>query len=125
MRWKKGRSTEAQRKLDEALKFYPGFPEALTFYGFIHATFQHWESAEQKLQAAIQTDPTYSPAYVVLAGVYNAQKRFDEAQQAVQLGRSAGADTWHVPYEIARSLIGRGDYEGALATAEAALRSKA
>lgn len=71
--WKKGRSAPAQRKLDEALKFYPGFPEALTFYGFIHATFQHRESAEQKLRAAIQTDPTNSPAYVVLAGVYDAK----------------------------------------------------
>ena len=118
------RSAEAQRKLDEALKIYPAFPEALTFYGCIHAEFKQWDSAEKELQAAIETDPSYSPAYVVLAGVYNAQGRFDEAQQAIQLGLSAGADTWHVQYEIARSLIGKRDYDGALAAAEAALHSR-
>ena len=122
--WRKGRSAEAQRKLDEALKIYPAFPEALTFYGCIHAEFKQWDSAEKELQAAIETDPSYSPAYVVLAGVYNAQGRFDEAQQAIQLGLSAGADTWHVQYEIARSLIGKRDYDGALAAAEAALHSR-
>lgn len=122
--WTKGRPAEALRKLDEALKVYPSFPEALTFYGCIHATFRHWESAEEKLQAAIQTDPTYSPVHIVLAGVYNAQARFDEAQRVIQLGIAAGANTWHVQYEIAHALIGKHDYEDALATAETALRAK-
>lgn len=121
--WRKGHSAEAQRKLDETLKIYPAFPEALTFYGCILATFQQWDSAEQKLQAAIEADATYSPAYVALAGAYNAQGRFDEAQQAIQQGLWAGADTWHVQYEIVRSLIGKRDYEGALVAAEAALGS--
>ncbi len=121
--WKKGRPAEAQRKLDEALKIYPSFPEALTLYGCIHAAFDRWDLAEQKLQAASESDPTYSPVYVVLAGVYNAQRRFDEAQREIQLGLSAGADTWHIQYEILRLLIGKGEYEGALVTADAALRS--
>jgi len=120
--WRKKRSAEARRKLDQALKIYPAFPEALTFYGCIHAESNQWDSAEKKLQAAIETDPAYSPAYVMLAGVYNAQGRFDEAQQTIQQGLSAGADTWHVQYEIVRSLIGKRDYESALAAAEAALR---
>jgi hypothetical protein len=32
--------------------------------------------------SAIRTDPGYSLAYVVLAGVYNGQLRFDDPQEA-------------------------------------------
>jgi len=121
--WVKGRPEEALRILDCALRIYPTFPEALALYGGIQASLQHWESAEQKLLASIQTDPTYSPPYVILAGVYNTEDRFDEAQQVIQQALSAGDDSWHLQYEIARSLIGKREYESALATSEGALRS--
>jgi tetratricopeptide (TPR) repeat protein len=106
------------------LKLYPSFPEALTFYGGIQSTLQQWRSAEEKLQSAIRVDPTYSPAYVVLAGIYNAQSRFDDARNATERALSAGANTWDLEYEIARALIGKQQYESALAITEAALRSK-
>jgi len=122
--WMRQNPAEAQRKLVEALKLYPKSPEALTFYGGIQGSLQQWESAEQNLEAAIHCDPSYSPAYVVLAGVYNAQARFDDAQEATQQALSAGADSWSVQYEIARALIGKQQFESALAVTEAALRSK-
>ena len=115
---------EAQRKLDKALKIYPPFPEALTLYGITHAMAHHWGQAEQNLQSAIQTDPTYAPAYVILAGVYNAQLRFDDAEEATQHAVAAGANTWDLQYEIARSLIGKRQYESALAIADTALHQK-
>jgi tetratricopeptide (TPR) repeat protein len=121
--WRKGHFVEAQKQLDKALNIYPRFPEALTLYGCLQGSFQQWDSAEQKIQAAIRADPNFSPEYVVLAGIYNAQRRFDEAQQAIQQALSAGAGTWHIQYEIVRSLIGKRDYESALAAADAALRS--
>jgi len=122
--WLKHKPAEALRKLEQALNLYPPFPEALTFYGGIQASLQQWESAERSLQAAIQSDPSYSPAYAVLAGVYNAQARFDDAQEAGQQALSEGADSWDVQYEIARAFIGKQQYETALAVTDAALRSK-
>ena len=122
--WRKRKASEAQHRLDEALQLYPEFPEALTFYGGIHAAARQWRLAEEKLRAAIQSDPTYSPAYVVLAGVYNSQRRFEDAQQAANQALATGADTWDVQYEIARVLIGKQQYEKALAITEDALRSK-
>ena len=122
--WVEHKPAESQRRLDQALKLYPNFPEALTFYGGIDASFQQWESAEKKLQAAIQSDPSYPPAYVVLAGVYNAEARFDDAQEATHQALAAGVDTWEVQYEIARAWIGKKQYETALAVSETALRSK-
>ena len=52
---------ETQRKLDQALKIYPPFPEAMTLYGITHAVARQWEQAEQNLQTAIQTDPGMHP----------------------------------------------------------------
>lgn len=121
--WRKQEPAEAQRKLDEALKLDPAFPDALTLYGGIQAAQQQWDSAEQSLQAAIRSDAGFSPAYIVLAGVYNSRERFDEAEEAAQRARSAGADTWLLQYEIARTLIGKAQFERALTVCEAALRS--
>ena len=58
-----------------------------------------------------------------MAGVYNARARFDDAQEAAQQALSKGADSWDIQYEIARALIGKKQYEAALAVTEAALRS--
>jgi len=122
--WGRQAADEAKHKLDRALEIDSSFPDALTLYGGIHANLQEWALAEQSLQKAIHSDPGFSPAYVILAGVYNTQDRFDDAEKAAQQAIAAGANTWDLQYEIARSLIGKGEYENALAITEAALRSK-
>lgn len=122
--WDKQEPTEAQRKVEQALEIDPTFPEALTLHGFIQVSLQQWEAAEESLKAAIHSDPTYSPASVILAGVYNRQKRWNEAQEATRQALSAGANTWSVQYEIARALIGKGQYDNALAITDEALNSK-
>jgi len=122
--WQQQKPAEAQRKIDQALKIEPAFPEALTLNGFMQASHRQWASAEQSLQASIRSDPNYCPAYIILAGVYNTQERYDEAQDAAQRATSAGVDTWSVQYEIARVLIGKREYENALAIADAALQAR-
>jgi len=122
--WVDRKPAEAERRLDQALKVYPTFPEALTLYGAIQDSLQQSKAAEKSLRSAIQIDPTYSLAYVVLAGVYNRQSRFDQAQAMSDRARSAGADTWLVQYEIARSLIGKKEYDPALTITESALHRK-
>lgn len=121
--WLRHANSQSQHDLDQALKIEPEFPEALTLQAFLQTSRQQWASAEENLQAAIQIDPGYAPAYVILAGVYNTQSRFDDAQQAAQQAVSIGATAWSVQYEIARSLIGKEQFESALAVTEAALRS--
>lgn len=117
-------SGKAKRSLERALKIDPGFPEALTLEACMHSTNQEWELAERYLQTAIQNDPGYAPAYVVLAGVYNTQFRFADAQRATQQATLAGTTAWSLQYEIARSFIGKGEYERALSVADTALRSE-
>jgi tetratricopeptide (TPR) repeat protein len=117
--WLLGSRDEAKRKLRKALKIDPEFPEALMFYGLIEAGHQDWISAEDSLNAAIQSDPCYASAYVILAAVYNSQERFDEALDAAKRALSLGDRTWHARYEISRALIGKQEYESALAAIDA------
>lgn len=120
--WQKQKTDEAQAKLDRALKIYPGFPDALVFSGFMQGSQGNWHQAEEHIQAAIQSDPNYCPAYIILAGIYNTEGRYDEAQEAAQQPVCAGANSWTLQYEIARVLIGKGEYEHALAITDASLR---
>ena len=122
--WQKQDIAGAQRKVDQALKIDPRFPEALTLNGFMQASERNWQSAEENLQAAIRNDPSYCPAYIIMAGIYNTQGRYGEAQETAQQAISVGAESWTVQYEMTRVLIGKGEYENALAVADVALRSK-
>ncbi len=122
--WVKKQPAEAQRQVEQALKIYPAFPEALSLYGVIRASLQQWDLAAEELEAAIHADPNYSPAYVILAGVYNTERRFDDAQRATQQAASTGADGWNLQYEIVRALIGQHKYESALRAANLALNAR-
>lgn len=121
---RKQKRVEARRDLEKALKLFPSFPEALTLSGTMEMNEQQWTSAEQNLRAAIQSDPEYVRAYVVLAGLYNAQGRFDEALHTAQLAVSLGPRSWDLSYELARALIGKGEYGRALSVSDAGLRKK-
>ena len=121
--WGKHQVSRAQHKIDRTLQLAPDFPDALTLLGAIQTADRQWQSAERNLQAAIRSDPSFSPAYVVLAGVYNSEGRYDEAQRVTEQALAAGAATWSVDYEIVRALIGKGDYQGAVAVSDSALRS--
>ncbi len=45
---------------------------------------QDYISAEQVLKSAIEADPSFQNAFITLAGVYNAQKKYAEAKSAYQ-----------------------------------------
>lgn len=120
----KHKHKEAQQKLDEALRMYASFPEALTLSGALRMNEQQWAAAEENLQQAIRSDPEYSPAYAVLAGLYNSQARFDHALQAAECAEALDSRSWGIQYELARALIGKREYRRALEISENALHKK-
>lgn len=117
------RYAEAERKLDQALHLYPGFPEALTLLGYIQLDLNQWEAAEQSLQAAIRTDPTYGVAYLVLSRLYNVQDRFDDAIEMEQRADALMPNDWMVAYEMCTSLMKMQLYAMALNRSDEALRT--
>lgn len=112
---------KAQEKLDRALHVYHAFPEALTMQGFIQIDLNHWEAAEQSLQAAARSDPTYGWTYLILSDLYNRERRFDDAlvtsQRAVQLV----PDVWFAHYEMCQAYMGKNQFALALHVSDAAL----
>ena len=117
----KHRYAEAQHMLNQALQGYSAFPEALTMSGYIQICFSEPELAEQNLLAAIRTDLTYGLADIVLADLYNTERRFDDALTAAQRAVALIPDSWVVHFEIARALLGNGQYASAVSISDVAL----
>src|SRR5215469_3556551 len=119
----KRRYAEAQHMLNQALRGYSAFPEALTMSGYIQICLSEWELAEQNLLAAVRADPTYGLAPIVLADLYNTERRFDDALTAARQAVALIPDSWIVQFEMARALLGNGQYDSALSISDAALRA--
>lgn len=117
----KHRYAEAQHMLNQALQGYSAFPEALTMSGYIQICLSELELAEQNLLAAVRTDPTYGLAPIVLADLYNTERRFDDALAAARRAVVLMPDSWVVQFEMARALLGNAQYDSALRISDVAL----
>ncbi|HEX6803667.1 MAG TPA: tetratricopeptide repeat protein [Terriglobales bacterium] len=114
--------SEAQKKLNQALQACPAFPEALTMAGYIQMSLNQWGAAEQSLQTAVRTDPSYGLARIVLADLYNAEKRFGDALAAAQQAVASIPHSWVLEFEMARAHLGEHQYELAVSVSDDSLR---
>ncbi len=119
--FQKRRYDDAQAMLNQALQWYPAFPEALAMRGYIQIDLNQWELAEQNLQAAVHIDPTYGLGYRLLGDLYNREERFDEAFLASQQAVALTPGSWPDQYEVIRALVGKHQYALALKVSDAAL----
>ena len=99
--------------------------------GFAYSQKKDWPKAEEAFKKAIEFKPDYVEAYNGLAQIYNAQKKFDEAQAASQkaaelamaAGAAGGAGGVDALYNVGRHRLergqGRGGEEGLRGSAQA------
>jgi tetratricopeptide (TPR) repeat protein len=80
--YKAGKSDEAIAKFNEALVALPTCHACYYYIGGAQAQKQAYAEAEAAYKKAIEIKPDFSEAYNGLAGVYNSQKRFDDAAAA-------------------------------------------
>lgn len=85
-----GKNDEAIAKFNEVLAIYPKCAECYNNLGSIHSRKQDWAKAEESYKQAILLKPDMVDAYNGLANVYNAQKRFPEAQAISAEGAKHG-----------------------------------
>jgi Tfp pilus assembly protein PilF len=87
-----GKFAEAIAKFNEVLKDVPKCAECYTNMGAIYSRQQDWSKAEEAYKKAIETNPDLVDPYNGLANVYNAQKKFNEAQaMSAEATKRAGA----------------------------------
>lgn len=118
--FQKAQEASARLKLDEArkhvaraLELDPNYADALTLRAILNVATDA-QGAIADLQKAIQSDGNYALAYTVLGSVLNMQAKFDQALQTLQRGESLAPDSWQTYFEIARSYVGKADYQSAL-----------
>ncbi len=113
---------EAQSHCEKALAAAPTYSRALTLKALIDLTNNKLEDAAQDGERALKSDYGYGLAYVVLASVYNATQRYDDALRMLDRGMPLVPTSWQAHFEMAKSLLGKGEYQRSLASADRALQ---
>jgi Flp pilus assembly protein TadD len=76
---KEGKHDEAIAKFNEAIAVLPACHVCYDYIGGANAQKQQHAAAEAAYKKAIELKPDFVEAYNALAGVYNVQKKYDEA----------------------------------------------
>jgi tetratricopeptide (TPR) repeat protein len=88
-----GKYDEAIAKFNEVLTSVPKCAECYLNIGGIQARKQDWAKAEEAYKKALELNPDSVEAYNGLASIYNAQKKFTEAQAMSAEASKRGAAT--------------------------------
>jgi tetratricopeptide (TPR) repeat protein len=87
-----GKFDEAIAKFNEVIGQVPKCTECYVNIGAIHSRRQEWDKAEEAFKKALEINPESVDAYNGMANVYNAQKKFKEAQaMSAEAAKRAGA----------------------------------
>ncbi len=113
---------EAWKRVEQSLQIEPGYAPALTLRGILKMDENRAEEAREDLERAVRQDYGYAMGYLVLGGVYNRLSRFDDALRVLPQGLTLSPNAWQGYFEMARALLGKGDYASAIRQATKALQ---
>ncbi len=114
---------KAEKKLADALKIAPRFPEALTLRAALHLSGGKTDAALQDLDSAIHFDPNYPDAYFMMGATLNTLQRFKDAVRSLNLGIRLNPSAWQGHFEMGKALLGEGDALAALHELDMAVKS--
>lgn len=111
---------DARSRCAKSLAIAPAYSRALTLSALLDMSDNKLEDAMHKAEQALKSDYGYGLAYVVLASVYNSLQRYDDAVQTLDRGIPLIPNSWQAHFEMSKALLGKGDYQRALASADRA-----
>ncbi len=86
-----GKSAEAIAKFNEIIAVVPKCASCYGNIGSIHLNAKEYDKAEEAYKQATTIDPNFAPGYAGLVNVYNAQRKFAEAEAAAAAQEKAEA----------------------------------
>jgi tetratricopeptide (TPR) repeat protein len=86
-----GKDAEAIAKFNEILAVVPKCASCYSNIGALHLKAKEYDKAEAAYKQATTVDPNFSAAYAGLVNVYNAQRKFAEAEAAAAQQEKAEA----------------------------------
>lgn len=116
---------DAARYVEKALALSPQSAVALTFRASLETLdLNTMDKARADAEKAIEYDPNYGVAYLILGSVYNTHRQTDDAIRTLERGITLTPTSWQGYYEMSIALVNKGDFAGGLRQAEKALRLK-
>jgi Tfp pilus assembly protein PilF len=110
----KEKAADAEKYVEEALRDYPQYADALTLRGILRLDAKKYDEASRDFEQAIQYDPNYPVAYVALGATYNLLSRWDDALRVLTRGTTLNPSAWQAYFEMGKAFMGKGDYQTAL-----------
>jgi tetratricopeptide (TPR) repeat protein len=110
----KNRSEEVSKYLSKALDVYPDYAPALTLRGIMSLDGAKPEAAINDFDKAIHSDPGYALAYTAMAAGLNQLRKFDDAVRSAERAITLAPRSWQSYFEMAKSYVGKSDYQHAL-----------
>ena len=121
-----GRDDEGIQKFNEIILKVPTCSDCYYNLGVAYSNKQQYAEAEASFQAAIEIAPNTGNAYAGLANLYNAQEKFDLAQQAstkaAELASASGGGNAEALYNQGVILWNTGKFAEAKAQFESAVK---
>jgi tetratricopeptide (TPR) repeat protein len=118
--FKKHKVEDARSHCDKSLAAAPTYSRALTLSALFDLSENKLENATRKAEQAVKSDVGYGMGYIVLASVYNSLQRYDDAVGTLERGLPLVPNSWQAHFEMSKALLGKGDYQRSLASADRA-----
>ncbi len=105
---------KARQEVEKALHAFPAYAQALTLRGILNLQDKNFDAARADLESAIKDDASYGMSYIVLGAAYNVTRRFDDSVRVLERGTALMPASWQGHFELAKALLAKGNFTGAL-----------
>jgi predicted O-linked N-acetylglucosamine transferase (SPINDLY family) len=105
MLWATGSENEAIEAMQTSVRLLPQDAEASKNLAAAVNKHQRLMDAEHHLRRALEINPNYAPAHLILGHNYQLQGRYEEARRSLQSAIDAQGEDTHIGLESPRSLL--------------------
>ena len=117
----KNKLDDATHYVEKALSFCPHFAEALTLRAILETQDANSiGQAQADAEKAIEYDPNYGGAYIVLGTIYSFYHQYNDAIRTLDRGIALLPNISVGYFEMGIALVGKGDFAGGLRQAQKA-----